>query len=70
MHSTIVKNFPESSASQAFANVRITLGEDNHITTCISTKGTSDVTIFFNSPAEIRQFALDLLTQASERSML
>jgi hypothetical protein len=69
MHTTKVTNFPESSASKAFANVRITLGEERHITTMMSNHG-SEVTIFFNSTAEIRQLASDLLTQASTKENL
>ena len=64
MHTTKVTNFPESSRSNAFANVRITVGEERHITTSMSKHG-SEVTLFFDSPAEIRQFATDLLDQAS-----
>jgi len=63
-HTTKVTNFPESPASKAFANVRVIVGEERHITTSMSKHG-SEVTIFFDSPAEIRQFASDLLTQAS-----
>jgi|14BtaG_2_1085337.scaffolds.fasta_scaffold10927_7 hypothetical protein len=66
MHTTKVTNFPESPDSKAFANLRITVGEDNHITTSMSNHG-NEVTIFFDSPAEIRQFAFDLLTQASTK---
>jgi hypothetical protein len=69
MHTTKVTNFPESSASKAFANVRITVGEDSHINTSMSNHG-NEVTIFFDSPAEIRQFASDLLTQASTKENL
>ena len=69
MHTTKVTNFPESSASKAFANVRITVGEDSHINTTMSNHG-NEVTIFFDSPAEIRQFASDLLTQASTKENL
>jgi hypothetical protein len=32
----------------------------------MSTKGTSDVTMFFNSVEEITQFATDLLIQAAK----
>jgi|TARA_B110000285_G_C14840099_1_gene474948 hypothetical protein len=63
MHSTQVTNFTEGNK---FATVEITMGRegDQHITASISKHG-SEVTLFFNSPAEIRQFASDLLTQAS-----
>tara|TARA_R110000765_G_scaffold39933_2_gene86435 strand:+ start:362 stop:562 length:201 start_codon:yes stop_codon:yes gene_type:complete len=64
MHTTHVNNFPETSASNAFANVRITVGEERHITTSMSTHG-SEVTLFFDSLAEVRQFATDLLVQGS-----
>jgi hypothetical protein len=64
MYTTKVTNFPESSASKAFANVRITVGGDKHITTTMSNHG-CEVAIFFDSTADIRQFAFDLLTQAS-----
>jgi len=69
MHSTKVTNFPESSASKAFANVRVTVGEKGHINTSMSNHG-CEVTMFFDSPAEIRQFASDLLTQASTKENL
>ena len=64
MHTTKVTNFPKSPDSKAFANLRITVEGDNHITTSMSNHG-NEVTIFFDSPAEIRQFAFDLLAQAS-----
>ena len=64
MHTTNVNNFPETSASKAFTNVRITVGEERHITTSMSTHG-SEVTLFFDSLAEVRQFATDLLVQGS-----
>tara|TARA_R110000796_G_scaffold18322_1_gene55520 strand:+ start:975 stop:1184 length:210 start_codon:yes stop_codon:yes gene_type:complete len=66
MYTTKVTNFPESSASKAFANVRITVGGDKHITTTMSNHG-SEVTIFFESTADIRQLASNLLTQASTK---
>jgi hypothetical protein len=49
--------------------VRITVGEERHITTSMSTHG-SEVTLFFDSPAAIRQFATDLLDQASTKENL
>jgi len=69
MHSTKVTNFPESSASKAFANVRVTVGEEGHINTSMSNHR-CEVVLFFDSPAEIRQFASDLLTQASTKENL
>jgi len=69
MHTTKVTNFPESSRSNAFANVRITVGEERHINTSMSKHG-SEVTLFFDSPAAIRQFATDLLDQASTKENL
>ena len=69
MYTTKVTNFPESSASKAFANVRITVGGDKHITTTMSNHG-SEVTIFFDSTAEIRQVLSTLLTQASTKENL
>ena len=64
MHTTNVNNFPETSSSKAFTNVRITPGEDSHITMSMSTHG-NEVTLFFDSLADVRQFAFDLLTQGS-----
>ena len=63
MHSTKVTNFTESNK---FATVEVKMGsgKDEHIATAMSHNG-CDVTLFFTSPAEIRQFASDLLTQAS-----
>jgi hypothetical protein len=69
MYTTKVTNFPQSSTSEAFANVRITVGGDKHITTTMSNHG-SEVTIFFESTADIRQLASDLLTQASTKENL
>ena len=66
MHSTKVTNFPDPSAGRPFATVQVTTGSTRHITTMMSKNG-SDVTMFFDSPAEIRQFASDLLTQASTK---
>jgi len=66
MHSTKVTNFPDPSAGRPFATVQVTTGSTRHITTMMSENG-SDVTMFFDSPAEIRQFASDLLTQASTK---
>jgi len=64
MHSTTVTNFPESSASKAFASVRVTVGEEGHINTSMAKHG-CEVVLFFQSTAEIQQFATDLLDQAS-----
>jgi len=66
MHTTAVTNFPESSAHKAFANVRITVGGDKHIATSMSNHG-CEVTIFFDSLAEIRQVLSTLMTQASPK---
>jgi len=66
MHSTKVTNFPDPSAGRPFATVQVTTGSTRHITTMMSENG-SEVTMFFDSPAEIRQFASDLLTQASTK---
>ena len=64
MHKTEVNNF--SDKATPFASVIVTVGEDSHISTSMSTKGTSDVTMFFNSVEEITQFATDLLIQAAK----
>ena len=64
MHKTEVNNF--SHKAIPFASVTVTVGDDSHITTKMSTKGTSDVTMFFNSVEEITQFATDLLIQAAK----
>jgi hypothetical protein len=64
MHSTKVTNFPAPSAGKSFATVTVKTGSNRHITTMMSEIG-SEVTMFFDSPAEIRQFATDLLVQAS-----
>jgi hypothetical protein len=69
MHSTKVTNFTKPSSGKAFATVTVKLGGElgltnQHITTSMSTHG-NEVTIFFDSTAEIRQFATDLLVQAS-----
>lgn len=74
MHTTNVTNFPSYSGGAPFACVDIQVSSEEsgtgHINTTMSRKGRLEVTMFFNSPAEIRQFAIDLLTQASEASML
>ena len=64
MHTTEVTNFPHNAVP--FASVIVTVGEDNHITTSITKRGTSDVTMFFQSVEEITQFATDLLIQAAK----
>ena len=64
MHKTEVNNF--SHKATPFATVIVTVDGDSHITTKMSTKGTSDVTMFFNSVEEITQFATDLLIQAAK----
>ena len=64
MHTTKVINFPDPSAGRPFATVRVTTGSTRHITTMMSETG-SEVTLFFDSTAEVRQFATDLLVQAS-----
>ena len=64
MHKTEVNNF--SHKAIPFATVIVTVGDDSHITTKMSTKGTSDVTMFFKSVEEITQFATDLLIQAAK----
>ena len=64
MHNTEVTNFPHKATP--FATVIVTVDEDSHISTKMSTKGTSDVTMFFNSVEEITQFATDLLIQAAK----
>ena len=64
MHKTEVTNFPHNAVP--FASVIVTVGEDSHISTSMSTKGTSDITMFFNSVEEITQFATDLLIQAAK----
>ena len=65
MHTTEITNF--SHKALPFATVIVTVGEDNHITTSITKRGTSDVTMFFNSVEEITQFATDLLIQAAKK---
>ena len=64
MHKTEINNFSHNAVP--FASVIVTVGEDSHISTKMSTKGTSDVTMFFNSVEEITQFATDLLIQAAK----
>ncbi len=64
MHTTEVNNF--SDKATPFASVTVTVDEDSHISTKMSTKGTSDVTMFFKSVEEITQFATDLLIQAAK----
>jgi len=64
MHTTEVNNF--SDKATPFASVTVTVDEDSHISTSMSTKGTSDVTMFFQSVEEITQFATDLLIQAAK----
>ena len=69
MHTTKVTNFPESPDSKAFANLRITVEGDNHITTSMSNHG-CEVTIFFDSTADIRQLLSTAMTQASTKENL
>ena len=64
MHTTEITNF--SNKATPFATVIVTVDGDSHIATKMSTKGTSDVTMFFNSVEEITQFATDLLIQAAK----
>ena len=68
MHTTSTRTHDAGSTFNAFATVTITADTDenepHHITTTMSNHG-NEVTLFFNSYAEIRQFASDLLTQAS-----
>ena len=66
MHTTKVTNFPHANSGTPFATVTVNVDSTRHITTTMSENG-SEVTIFFDSPAEIRQFASDLLTQASTK---
>jgi N-methylhydantoinase B/oxoprolinase/acetone carboxylase alpha subunit len=67
MHSTKVTNFTDKNK---FATVEVTMdGEGGqHITASISKHG-SEVTLFFNSPVEIQEFATALLIQAAEVSL-
>ena len=69
MHTTSTRTHDNRSTFNAFATVTITADTDenepHHITTTMNSRGNSEVTLFFNSYAEIRQFASDLLTQAS-----
>ena len=69
MHTTKVTKFPHANSGTPFATVTVKVDSTQHITTTMSENG-SDVTIFFDSPAEIRQFASDLLTQASTKENL
>ena len=69
MHTTKVTNFPKSPDSKAFANLRITVEGDNHITTSMSNHG-NEVTIFFDSTADIRQLLSTAMTQASTKENL
>ena len=64
MHTTEIHNF--SNKATPFATVIVTVDGDSHIATKMSTKGTSDVTMFFKSVEEITQFATDLLIQAAK----
>ena len=68
MHSTKVTNFTDKNK---FATVEVKMDKDGdqHITASIS-KHSSEVTLFFNSPVEIQQFATALLIQAAEASGL
>ena len=68
MHSTKVTNFTDRNK---FATVEVKMDKDGdqHITASIS-KHSSEVTLFFNSPVEIQQFATALLIQAAEASGL
>ena len=66
MHSTKVTNFPTPKNGKPFATVTVKTDSTRHITTIMSEIG-SDVTMFFDSSAEIRQFATDLLVQASTK---
>ena len=66
MHTTKVTNFPHANSHAPFAIVTVEVDSTQHITATMSENG-SEVTIFFDSPAEIRQFASDLLTQASTK---
>ena len=69
MHTTTVTNFPHANSGTPFATVTVKVDSTQHITTTMSNHG-NEVTIFFDSPAEIRQFASDLLTQASTKENL
>jgi len=69
-HSTQVTDFRKPSAGQPFSTVTVKLGGElglstRHITTSMSVLG-SEVTIFFDSIAEIKQFASELLEQAEK----
>ena len=66
MHSTKVTNFPFSATP--FASVTITVGDDHHISTSMSERGTSDVTMFFNSLEEVSQFATDILNHVIDQT--
>ena len=66
MHTTKVTNFPHANSGTPFTSVIIQGSSEGnrHINTSMSSR-TQEVTLFFGSPAEVRQFATDLLVQAS-----
>jgi hypothetical protein len=70
MHSVKVTNFPQpTTARQPFVTVEIELGEDRHITTLMSKTGTSSVTVFVNSLADVRQLADELQAQVEKEEL-
>lgn len=70
MHSVKVTNFPQpTTARKRFATVEITLGEDHHIATSMSNTGTSSVTLFVNSLADVYQMADELKAQVEKEEL-
>jgi hypothetical protein len=65
MHSTKVTNFAKPSSGRPFTTVEVQIGEDRQITTSMSKHGSSFVTFFYDTPADVIRFAITLLVQAS-----
>jgi hypothetical protein len=69
MHSTKVTNFAKRESGQPFTTVEVEIGEDRQITTSMSKHGSSFVTIFYDTPADVIRFATTLHVQASREEL-
>jgi len=69
MHTTKVNNYPSGGgALRGFASIDIEVAKEGegHMTTSMSSTGSSSAVLFFNSIEDITKFASDLLIQATQ----
>tara|TARA_R110000787_G_scaffold283852_1_gene397015 strand:+ start:613 stop:840 length:228 start_codon:yes stop_codon:yes gene_type:complete len=71
MHTTTTRTHDVGNHLNAFAAATITadasVDEPRHITTTMNSHGIAEVTLFFDNYAQIREFATQLLQQASTK---